>query len=190
MLGLTVAMTGVLKGKVKHDDGRLCEQRNAWICVCVLHSVSEVSMETDQVSVSVSHACRNIQMLHRCFQEDLCASLRRTRHLMQLQVSFLPGGSGVGQSSHTPRVPVLVSDLLLHLSVCEGLQQGAPLVCVTCVADGNLYCREWVLTEGVGPLVPAELTANAVGDSGDELSTQTELRAKLQCKRLRRVLSL
>lgn len=46
----------------------------------------------------------------------------------------------------SPCVPVLVSDLLLHFSICEGLQQGAPLVCIACVTDGNLYCREWVLT--------------------------------------------
>ncbi len=48
----------------------------------------------------------------------------------------------------SPCVPVLVSDLLLHLSICEGLQQGAPLVCITRVADGNLYCGERVLTAG------------------------------------------
>lgn len=46
------------------------------------------------------------------------------------------------------------------------------------------------LPEGISPLVPAELTANAVGDSGDELSAQAQLRAQLQCKRLWRVLPL
>ena len=44
--------------------------------------------------------------------------------------------------------------------------------------------------EGVGPLVPAELTPDAVGDGGDELSSQTELGAKLQSERLGRVLPL
>ena len=38
--------------------------------------------------------------------------------------------------------------------------------------------------------MPAELTANAVGDGGDKLSSKTKLRAQLQCKRLWWVLSL
>lgn len=44
--------------------------------------------------------------------------------------------------------------------------------------------------EGVGPLMPAELTANAVRNSGDKLSSQAQLGAQLQSKRLRRVLLL
>ena len=36
-----------------------------------------------------------------------------------------------------PGVPVLVPDLLLHLCICQCLQQGAPLVGVTRVPDGN-----------------------------------------------------
>lgn len=42
--------------------------------------------------------------------------------------------------------------------------------------------------EGVRPLVPAQLTSDAVGDGGDELPAQAELGAKLQGKLLRRVL--
>lgn len=37
--------------------------------------------------------------------------------------------------------------------------------------------------EGVRPLVPAELSADAVGDGGDELSSEAQLRAELQSKR-------
>lgn len=46
------------------------------------------------------------------------------------------------------------------------------------------------LPEGVRPLVPAQLTADAVGDGGDKLSAQAELGAELQSKLLRRVLPL
>lgn len=38
--------------------------------------------------------------------------------------------------------------------------------------------------------MPAELAADAVGDGGDELSSETELRAQLQRKRFWRVLLL
>lgn len=44
--------------------------------------------------------------------------------------------------------------------------------------------------EGVRPLVPAQLTPDAVGDGGDELSAQAELGAKLQSKLLWGVLPL
>ncbi len=44
--------------------------------------------------------------------------------------------------------------------------------------------------EGVRPLVPAQLTADAVGDGGDKLAAQAQLRAKLQGKLLWRVLPL
>lgn len=44
--------------------------------------------------------------------------------------------------------------------------------------------------EGVGPLMPAELAAYAVCDSGDKLSSQAQFRAQLQSKLLRRVLLL
>lgn len=46
------------------------------------------------------------------------------------------------------------------------------------------------LPEGVRPLVPAELATDAVGDSGDKLSAQPELRTQLQGKRLGGVLPL
>lgn len=45
----------------------------------------------------------------------------------------------------SPGVPVLVSDLLLHLCVGQGLQQGAPLVSVARVADGDFHCGQGVL---------------------------------------------
>lgn len=53
-----------------------------------------------------------------------------------------------------------------------------------------LFCVCDALPEGVCPLVPAQLTANAVGDGGDKLPTQAELRAQLQGELLRRVLPL
>lgn len=49
-------------------------------------------------------------------------------------------------SRHSPCVSVLISDLLLHLRVCQGLQQGAPLVSITCVSNGYLHCGQRVLT--------------------------------------------
>lgn len=47
----------------------------------------------------------------------------------------------------SPCVSVLVPDLLLHLCICESLQQGAPLVCVARVSDGNLHSGQWVFTD-------------------------------------------
>lgn len=47
---------------------------------------------------------------------------------------------------HPPCVSVLVSDLLLHLCVCQRLQQGAPLVSITCVSDCYLHCGQRVFT--------------------------------------------
>lgn len=44
--------------------------------------------------------------------------------------------------------------------------------------------------EGVRPLVPAELSTDAVGDGGDELSSEAQLRAELQSKRFWWVLLL
>lgn len=46
------------------------------------------------------------------------------------------------------------------------------------------------LPEGVRPLVPAELPADAVSDGGDELAPEAELRAQLERKVLWRVLLL
>lgn len=48
-------------------------------------------------------------------------------------------------TEHSPCVSVLISDLLLHLCVCQGLQQGAPLVSITCVSNGYLHCGQGVL---------------------------------------------
>lgn len=44
--------------------------------------------------------------------------------------------------------------------------------------------------EGVRPLMPAKLASDTVGDSGDKLSSESELRAQLQCKRFWRVVLL
>lgn len=129
---------------------------------------------------------------------------------------------GSQRCRHSPCVSVLVSDLLLHLCVCQRLQQGAPLVSVTRVSNGDLHRGQRVLTaqqqicfslvvllaeseaelsaqmnitssflpESVRPLVPAQLTPDAVGDGGDELPAQAELGAQLQGKLLWRVLPL
>lgn len=53
---------------------------------------------------------------------------------------------GVGR---VPCVPILVTDLLLHLGICQGLQQWAPLVSIACVPNGNLHRGQGVLT-GLG----------------------------------------
>lgn len=45
-----------------------------------------------------------------------------------------------------------------------------------------------VSPEGVRPLMPAELATDAVGNGGDKLSSEAELRAQLQRKGFRRVL--
>lgn len=56
--------------------------------------------------------------------------------------------------------------------------------------DSNTPVKMGGLPEGVGPLMPAELTTNAVGNGGDKLSAQTQLGAQLQRKRLGGVLPL
>lgn len=58
----------------------------------------------------------------------------------------MPGGRASWGNLGVPRVPVLVSDLLFHLSICQGLKQRAPLVSVACVADGDLHRGQGVLT--------------------------------------------
>lgn len=55
-------------------------------------------------------------------------------------------GCGYSGGEEVPCVPVLVTDLLFHLGVSQGLQQRAPLVCVSCVPDGNLHGGQGVLT--------------------------------------------
>ena len=50
--------------------------------------------------------------------------------------------------------------------------------------------RQRVLPEGVRPLVPAELASDAVGNGGDKLSTEAQLRAQLQGKGFRGVVPL
>lgn len=47
-----------------------------------------------------------------------------------------------------------------------------------------------ILPEGVGLLVPAQLSPDAVSNGGDKLPTQTQLRAQLQGKLLWGVLLL
>lgn len=44
--------------------------------------------------------------------------------------------------------------------------------------------------EGICPLVPAQLTADAVGDGGHKLPSQAKFRAKLEGELLRRVFPL
>lgn len=48
---------------------------------------------------------------------------------------------------HWPCVSVLVSNLLLHLCVCQSLQQRAPLVSVTCVSNGYFHRGQRILAE-------------------------------------------
>lgn len=56
--------------------------------------------------------------------------------------------------------------------------------------DSISFCVCGAVPEGVCPLVPAQLTTDAVGDGGDKLPTQAELGAQLQSELLRRVLPL
>ena len=53
-----------------------------------------------------------------------------------------------------------------------------------------LLCAGETVPEGVRPLVPAQLTADAVSNGGDKLPAQSELRAELQSKLLWRVFPL
>lgn len=55
---------------------------------------------------------------------------------------------GVKGKQDPPSVPILVSDFLLHLSVRQRLQQGAPLVGISRVADGDLHGGQGVLAAG------------------------------------------
>lgn len=126
-----VAMTDVLKAKGNMKDGKsVWAEECLGVCVCV----DERQVPSHWPCV----VCMSAFMLtgtSRCFVDDLCVSVcvSLLDHFKVTGVSrghviwcsfmslFLPGGSGVGQSSHTPCVPILVSDLLLHFGVCEGL---------------------------------------------------------------------
>lgn len=55
-------MTDVLKAKGNMKDGRVCEQRNAWVCVFAL--MRGRFPHTDHVCMyECIHAYRNVQML-------------------------------------------------------------------------------------------------------------------------------
>lgn len=49
-----------------------------------------------------------------------------------------------------PCISVLVSDLLLHLGICEGFQKRAPLVSIPRVANSNFHSRQRVLAAWQG----------------------------------------
>lgn len=55
--------------------------------------------------------------------------------------------------SPSPGVSVLIPDLLLHLGICKRLQQGAPLVGISRVPDGNLHSGQGILTVREGQQV-------------------------------------
>lgn len=49
-----------------------------------------------------------------------------------------------------PCISVLVSDLLLHLGICEGFQKRAPLVSIPRVANSDFHSRQRVLAAWQG----------------------------------------
>ena len=83
----------------------------------------------------------------------------------------------------------LLVRIFIYLFVCVCLFINATTIQNVFQSHIILHVGETV-PEGVCPLVPAQLTADAVGDGGDKLSAQAELRAELQGKLLRRVLPL
>ena len=64
---------------------------------------------------------------------------------------------GLRQPPHSPRVPVLVADLLLHLGVREGLEERRPRVDVVLRAEGKVHGRKVVVAERVRLLVEGQL---------------------------------
>lgn len=49
-----------------------------------------------------------------------------------------------------PCISILVSDLLLHLGICEGFQKRAPLVSIPRVANRDFHSRQRVFTAAAG----------------------------------------
>ena len=76
---------------------------------------------------------------------NTCAQIRNSGILENVgmhicRVTSLVDGRGGGKSPHPPGVPVLVTHLLLHLGVREGLQERAPNTRLTLVpeTDGDI----------------------------------------------------
>ena len=86
-----------------------------------------------------------------------------------------PARSICCQSSHSPGVSVLVSDLLLHLRICESLEEGRPDVRLALVSERVLHGGHLVLGEDVALAVVGQLTSDRVEDSRHELSSQAEV---------------
>lgn len=86
-----------------------------------------------------------------------------------------PPGGRVGQTPHTSRVTVLISDFLFHFGVGESLEEGRPLLRVPGRAVGSFHQRQRCLAEGIRPRVPCDLPADAVRDGRHELSSKPQL---------------
>ena len=87
-----------------------------------------------------------------------------------------PLARGAGrQSPHPPSIPVLVSDLLLHLRICQSLEEGRPDVRLALVSERVLHGGHLVLGEDVALAVVGQLTSDRIEDSRHELSSQAEV---------------
>ena len=86
-----------------------------------------------------------------------------------------PAWSICRQPSHSSGVPVLVTDLLLHLRIRQSLQEWRPDVRLALVSERILHCRHLVLGEDIALAVVSQLTTNGIEDSSHKLSSETEV---------------
>lgn len=85
-----------------------------------------------------------------------------------------------------PCVPVLVSDLLLHLGVRQGFQERAPLVSVARVANRDLHRGQRVLAAGQGT---GNKATPSVGTQLPWVTSPGTTQPHLHCLRLQHCLS-
>lgn len=89
-----------------------------------------------------------------------------------------------------PCISILVSDLLLHLGICEGFQKRAPLVSIPCVANRDFHSRQRVFTAAAGQKSKQHSSVLTVRSSGLPAQVQdTSTADHFKCFRLKHSLS-
>merc|ERR1712192_328930 len=96
----------------------------------------------------------------------------------------LPSRCICSQPSHPPGVPVLVSDLFLHLCISEGFREGAPDICLALVPEGIFNRWHLTLREDVALLMPGQLAPDAIENCSGKLAAKTQVGAQLPAELL------
>lgn len=100
----------------------------------------------------------------------------------KIHPSKSPSRRCIRQPSNPPRIPILIPDLLLHLSIRQRFQERRPIITFTGRPKGHLHRRQRCLTERIRPLVPGQLSSDRVSNRRHKLPTQTQFGAQFQCE--------